>query len=463
MNRPYPRYRPSRVEWLGEVPEHWEVRPLGRMGSFFKGGGGTKADEIEGGIPCIRYGDLYTQHEFCIRGSRAGISEENVGAYRRLRHGDVLFAGSGETIEEIGKSAVNLITERAYCGGDVIVFRPTIEVDAAFLGYAADCRPATYQKVCMGRGVTVMHIYSSALKNLLLPLPPVHEQQAIATFLDRKTGEIDALVAQKRLLIERLAEYRTALITRTVTRGLPPEEARAAGLDPNPRLRHSRVEWLGEVPEHWEIKQLGSAGSFSKGGGGTKEDEVEGGIPCVRYGDLYTQHEFCIRASRAGITEESTRNYQPLRYGDMLFAGSGETIEEIGKSAVSLMDGRAYCGGDVIVFRPSIEMDATFLGYAGDCRLATYQKARMGRGVTVMHIYSSELKHMLIPLPPVNEQRAIAVFLDQRVRWIDDLCSRVVTAIERLQEYRIALVAAAVTGKIDVRDATATEMEGHGA
>ena len=95
----------------------------------------------------------------------------------------------------------------------------------------------------------------------LLPLPPLDEQRAIAAFLDRETERIDALVAKKRLLIERLEEYRTALITRTVTRGLPPEAARAAGHDPSPRLRPSGVEWLGEVPEHWEVKgdQVGDA------------------------------------------------------------------------------------------------------------------------------------------------------------------------------------------------------------
>ena len=89
-----------------------------------------------------------------------------------------------------------------------------------------------------------------------VPLPPLDEQRAIAAFLDRETERIDALVAKKRQLIERLQEYRTALITRTVTRGLPPDAARAAGLDPSPRLKPSGVEWLGDVPEHWEVKEL---------------------------------------------------------------------------------------------------------------------------------------------------------------------------------------------------------------
>ena len=155
---------------------------------------------------------------------------------------------------------------------------------------------------------------------------------------------------------------------------------------------------------------------------------------------------------------QDTHKYKELQYGDLLFAGSGETIEEIGKSAANVIEGPVYCGGDVIGFRPRVEIDANFLGYAADCSTAIYQKACMGRGVTVMHIYSSELKHLLIPLPPINEQRAIGVFLNRQMQRINALCSRVEAAIERLDEFRSALVTAAVTGKIDVRDYRPVEM-----
>jgi type I restriction enzyme S subunit len=463
MRRPYPRYRDSGVEWLGEVPDHWELMRLGRIGSFFKGGGGTKEDETDGGLPCVRYGDLYTQHEYLIRHTRAHIAEDAAANYQELEYGDVLFAGSGETIDEIGKSAANLIDGRSYCGGDVIILRPAVAADATYMGYAADCQPSVYQKACMGRGVTVMHIYSRELKQMLIPQPPLDEQRAIAEFLDRETSKIDGLVGKKRLLIERLKEYRQALITRAVTRGLPPDAARVASLDPQPRLKPSGAEWLGEIPDHWELRQLGRIGSFFKGGGGTKEDETEAGVPCVRYGDLYTQHEYLIRHTRAHIAEDATANYRALEYGDVLFAGSGETIDEIGRSAVNLIEGPAYCGGDVIIFRPTVETDATYLGYAADCQPSVHQKARMGRGVTVMHIYGRELKRMLIPVPPLEEQRAIAAFLDEKLERIDTLVSSVEAAIERLAEYRAALITAAVTGKIDVRGGVPAEPERVGA
>ena len=125
------------------------------------------------------------------------------------------------------------------------------------------------------------------------------------------------------------------------------------GLKPYPAMKDSGVDTLGAVPVHWEVTKLGRVGRFFKGNGGTKEDEVPTGIPCIRYGDLYTRHNYFIHDSRACISEERASDYTPIEYGDVLFAASGETIDEIGKSAVNLIEGEACCGGDVIIFRPT--------------------------------------------------------------------------------------------------------------
>ena len=170
--KPYPETKDSAIEWLGRIPAHWSVTQIGRTGALSKGNGGTKADESVEGIPCVRYGDLYTRHRYFISDTRARISADRLASYTPILHGDVLFAGSGETLDEIGKSAVNLLAEPACCGGDVILFRPAVRVNAEFLGLAADSPQAVYQKHLMGRGVTVMHIYGDALKYLILPIPP---------------------------------------------------------------------------------------------------------------------------------------------------------------------------------------------------------------------------------------------------------------------------------------------------
>ena len=434
----YSSYRASEVEWVGDIPEHWQISRLRRVARL-EAGEGITSEEIDdagdfpvfGGNGVRGFADRYTHEgEFVLIGRQGALCGN-----------------------------VHLARGKFWASEHAVVATPVDAVSAPWLCRVTDAMKLNqYSTAAAQPGLAVDRI--SALG---VPLPPVDEQRAIAMFLERETAKVDALIAKKQQLIERLAEYRTALISRTVTKGLPPDVAAAEGFDPSPRLKPSGVDWLGEVPEHWNLARLGGLGFFFKGGGGTKEDEVDGGLPCIRYGDLYTQHQFWIRQSRSGIAEASTSKYKRLRYGDLLFAGSGETIEEIGKSAVNLIEGPAYCGGDVIGFRASVEVDATFFGYAADCPPAIYQKACMGRGVTVMHIYSSELKHLLLPLPPTKEQKAISAFLDRQMERIAILNARVETAIERLQEYRIALITAAVTGKIDVRDYAPAEMRGSAA
>ncbi len=252
---PYPAYRPSGVPWLGDVPGHWDVVQLGRIGIFSKGSGGTRDDEVPDGISCVRYGDLYTTHKSFISQTRSYVSPEKAAAYTPINRGDVLFPTSGETIEEIGKSAVNLMNTQVLCGGDLIIFRPTIPIDPKFAGYALDCPAAQTQKSLMGRGITIMHIYSGQLKYLWLPLPPLPEQRAIVSYLDHADRRIRRYVSAKRKLIGLLEEEKQAVINHAVTRGL----------DPNVRLKPSGVNWLGDVPEHWETLRVGHFSEIGNG------------------------------------------------------------------------------------------------------------------------------------------------------------------------------------------------------
>ena len=285
----------------------------------------------------------------------------------------------------------------------------------------------------------------ATLASQQLPLPPLPEQTAIARYLAHVDRRIQRYIQATQKRITLLHEFRQATIHRAVTRGLNPDVP----------LKPSGVEWLGDVPAHWEVAQLGRIGRFSKGSGGTKADEVPEGVPCIRYGDLYTSHKYHIRASRSFVTEIDAPNYTPIRYGDILFAGSGETIEEIGKSAVNLIEKPTCCGGDVILFRPEREMDATFSGYAIDCPQSQYQKSCMGRGITIMHIYGGELKYLWIALPPLAEQTAIAAHLNKATAAIDAAIDTARRQTEHMQEYRASLIAHVVTGKLDVRAAAA--------
>ena len=203
----------------------------------------------------MRYGDIYTTHKHFITQTRSFLIPEKATEYTRIRKGDVLFPTSGETIEEIGKSVVNLMDSPVYCGGDLIIFRSTTPVEPRFTGYALDCPHSQDQKSRMGRGVSIMHIYSNQLKYLWLALPPLSEQAAIVRYLDDADQRIRAYVSAKERLIALLEEERQAVIHQAVTRGL----------DPNVKLKPSGVEWLGDVPEHWEVRRIKSLSVVKRG------------------------------------------------------------------------------------------------------------------------------------------------------------------------------------------------------
>ena len=257
--RPYPRYRDSGVEWLGDVPDHWEVRRLEHVARYRTSNVDKKTEDDELPVRLCNYTDVYYGDR--IRVSEAEFMEAtaspNEVARFGLRVGDVLITKDSEDWEDIAVPA--LVDETAddfVCGYHLGIIRSGPAMDAGFLYRAMQSGAVNRQLQTSASGVTRYGLPNAAVGDALLPLPPLDEQRAIAAYLDRETERIDALVAKKRLLIERLEEYRTALITRTVTRGLPPEAASAADLDPSPCLKPSGVEWLGEVPEHWGVRPL---------------------------------------------------------------------------------------------------------------------------------------------------------------------------------------------------------------
>ena len=437
----YPTYKLCSIPQICQIPSHWEVKRLAQMGTFSKGGGGTKDDEAEHGLPCIRYGDIYTSHKYFATQSRSRIHPDRTPNYARIKYGDVLFAGSGETIEDIGKSVVSLIEEEAYCGGDVILFRPTVQVHPRFMGYTLDSPPFAFRKSSMGRGITIMHIYSSQLKNMCIPLPPLDEQAAIVRYLDHANELINRYISAKERLIALLEEQRQAVIHQAVTRGL----------DPTVTTKQSGIPELGAVPRHWRITQLGRLGTFSKGSGGTKDDEVACGLPCVRYGDIYTSHKYFVQRTRSFVARHRAPDYAQMRYGDVLFTGSGETIEDIGKSVVNLICDEAYCGADVILFRANVETQPEFMGYLLDSPQIAHQKSCMGRGITIMHVYGSQLKYLWLALPPPAEQAQIARYLEEATTEVSNAIDRAQRQIDLMDEYRTRLIADVVTGQLDVR------------
>ncbi|MCY3922998.1 MAG: restriction endonuclease subunit S, partial [Chloroflexi bacterium] len=235
--RAYPHYRDSGVEWLGSMPRHWQAVRLEHVASYRTSSVDKKSVDGEIPVRLCNYTDVYYNDHIraCDGPFMAATASAREIASFGLVVGDVLITKDSEDWEDIGVPA--LIRETAadfVCGYHLGIIRCSPTVDSGFMFRAIQSEAVNCQMQISASGVTRYGLPNSAVTDLELPLPPLAEQRAIAGFLDRETERIDGLVEKKRLLIERLEEYRTALITRTVTRGLPPEAARAAGLDPSP-------------------------------------------------------------------------------------------------------------------------------------------------------------------------------------------------------------------------------------
>ena len=435
--RIYPAYKPSGVDWLGDVPAHWEVVQLGRIGRFSKGSGGTKADEVPEGVSCIRYGDLYTSHKFHIRASRSCVSETDALNYTPLRYGDILFAGSGETIEEIGKSAANLIEQSACCGGDVILFRPERDVDAVFSGYAFDCPQSQYQKSTMGRGITVMHIYGSELKYLWIALPPLPEQRAIARYLDHVDRRIQRYIEAKEKSIALLQEARQATIQRAVTRGL----------DPSVPLKASGVEWIGDVPAHWEIRRAKYLYHEVNERSSTGAEEL-----------MSVSHKTGVTPRKKSVTmfrSETNVGYKLCRPGDIVINTMWAYMAALGVARQVGLVSPSYN-----VYRP-IDGEEMNLDYIDPLlRTETYRTEYLVRstGITVsrLRLYPDSFLDIPLLYPPVEEQAAIVAHLGKATAGIDAAIDNARRQVEFMTEYRASLIAHVVTGKLDVRAAAAS-------
>lgn len=445
----YSAMKNSGVDWLGEVPEHWEVLQLGRMGRFSKGSGGTKADEVDIGVPCIRYGDLYMHYKFFIRQSRSYVTPERMGDYTPIQYGDVLFAGSGETLEEIGKSAVNLIEQDAYCGGDVIIFRPAVDVEPRFMGYATDHTQAAHQKACMGRGVTIMHIYGDQLKYMWIALPPLDEQAAIIRLLDYVGRRVQRYVRAKQKLIALLEEHKQAIIHHAVTRGF----------DPRGPLKPSGVEWLGDVPEHWETKRLVHllAERIRNGLYKSRDYYGDGGTPIIQMGEAFAEPIIERTAlDRVHLSEEELDRWA-LFTNDLLFARRSIVFEGSGKcSIIGRLDEQHVYESSLIRVRPNAQLiKPRYLFLFMKSWFSRSQILSITKQVTISGIDGQQLKALTVLVPPLEEQDEMLISLDKKLSKLEIEIVGIRREIELLREYRNQLIADVVTGKLNVNEAAA--------
>lgn len=272
------------------------------------------------------------------------------------------------------------------------------------------------------------------------PVPPLDEQNRIAEFLDDRCAEIDAISSEIQEQINTLEEYKKSVITDAVTKGL----------NPNAEMKDSGIEWIGDIPKNWEVKRTKYASkSFSKGNGITKEDvDLDGDIKCIRYGEIYSKYDIKCRSCVSATNLSKINSPKYISNGDILFAGTGELIEEIGKNIVYTGDEPCLAGGDIIILKHN--QNPIFLNYALCSQYAQTQKSYGKAKLKVVHISAFEIGNVKIALPPIEEQNKIANYLDNKCSEIDGAIEDKQKQLETLEDYKKTLIYEYVTGKKEV-------------
>ena len=436
-HKPYPVYKPSGVEWLSDVPAHWEVAAAKRHFSIQLG---KMLRNTPNGPADAEVSYLKAQHVQWFQVVTANIPTMWANQYETIKfgiqQGDLLVCEGGEggrcaiLHQQIDNCIIQNALHRVRSRGQSL---------NAFLLYVMSTVNAVGWFDVLNEKATIAHFTKEKFDALLIPSPPLAEQRAIAAFLDRETAKFDALVSKKERLIELLQEKRTALISHTV----------AKGLDPNAPMKPSGVEWLGEVPVHWEVKRLKHLGELQGGAGFPHEEQWDTTqeYPFFKVGDMGAEAN-----QREMIEYQHTVSPDTARrLGAYKLPPSTIVFAKVG---AALMLNRRR-----MIVRPSC-IDNNMMGFIPRVPdpdwmlywLSGLDFRKLANPGAVPSVNEGQIREQETILPPLAEQCAIVSFLDQETAKLDNLIAKVHRVIELLEELRTSLISAAVTGKIDIRE-----------
>lgn len=434
--QPYPTYKDSGVEWLGTIPEHWKVKKCKQLSLIKRGASPRPIDDPsffddDGAYSWVRISDVTASNKY-LETSEQKLSELGKSKSIALEPGE-LFVSICATV---GKP---IITNIKCCIHDGFVYFPFIKENREYLFYIFS-GGELYKGV--GKQGTQLNLNTDIIGDIKLPIPPLHEQQKIAEFLDQETSKIDKLITKKERLIELLKEKRTALISHAVTKGLNPDVP----------MKDSGVEWLGEVPEHWEVMPIKFALDIPITDGPHETPELyDEGIPFISAESIKNDRiDFDKKRGFISLEEHKrfSRKYKP-QYGDVYMVKSGATTGNVARVET---EEEFNIWSPLAVLRPNKDVTTTnFLFYAMKSKPFFYSVELSWSFGTQQNIGMGVISNIRIVLPPLPEQQKIAQFLDRETSKIDNLITKTRTSIDHLKEYRTALISAAVTGKIDVR------------
>jgi type I restriction enzyme S subunit len=439
----YPEYKASGVDWLGEIPEQWEVAPLFTV---LRETDRPNEGLIETNLLSLSYGRIVRKDI----DSSEGLLPESFDTYQIVEPGEIVLRLT-DLQNDQRSLRVGQVSERGIITSAYVNLRPVrgmIPSFAFYLLHAADIQKVFYN---YGGGVRQSMRYED-LRRIAFLKPSLEEQCAIAAFLDRETAKLDTLIEKKRALIELLKEQRSALISRTVTRGLSPDAALAAGLNPNPPMKDSSIEWLGEIPAHWDSQPLGYLVTFRSGATPDKgtAEFWDGDIPWVSPKDMKLPliGDAEDHVSTLALTASSLERIPP---GRVLVVVRGMILAH--SFPVALTTALVTINQDMKALACGARLAPAFLFWllTGLARVVVAMTDESAHGTR--RLETSALSKLTIVLPPMEEQEAITRHLQRETDQLDAVATKVEEAIERLREYRSALITSAVTGKIDVRDA----------
>jgi type I restriction enzyme S subunit len=433
----YPAYRPSGIEWFGDVPEHWTLTPLKHLTRFLNGMAFKPEQWSDEGYAIIRIENLNGGDSFnCFDGE--------VPSQYHVRQGDLLFGWSGN---------------RGTSFGPFLWWREGLHYlnQHIFKLYGYECNKSwfywtlksltIYMEEEAHGIIGMVHITKGKLGAVKVPVPPPEEQRAIARFLDEETRKIDDLIEAKRSLLDLLKEKRQAVITHAVTRGL----------DPAAKLKPSGVEWLGDMPEHWGVLALRRhLRSIEQGWSPIAEDRFPVGdewgvlkLSAVKNGRFFPEESKTLSSDTSTVPEFEVRD------GDFLITRAN-TPGLVGEVCVVSNPPSRLLLSDLIY---RIEIDESdlvpeYLSYwlrSGPGRHEITRDAR-GSSQSMVKVAQTHIRGWIIPTPSREEQRELIEYLDAETSRIDNLTRKLENHTALLREYRSALISAAVTGKIDVRE-----------
>lgn len=428
------------LKWIERLPNGWTVQPLKFVAHVQPSNVNKIASDDEIPVRLCNYTDVY-KNEFIVadmefmRSTATSLEIEKF----HLEVDDVIITKDSETADDIAIPAyVKETADDLVCGYHLTMMRPNAaKLSGRYLHRVFGSKELRAQLELAAKGVTRVGIPQDSIGRASIPIPPLPTQHRIADYLDAETLRIDQLIAAKRSMLALLEKKRAALVSQAVTKGL----------DPKAKMKDSGLEWLGEIPAHWEMRRLAQFGPFYKGSGIARADITESGLPAITYGDIYTQYDVQAEQLVKFTSEEVAQKAQQILSGDLLLTGSGETIEDIGKCVVYLGAVPAYAGGDIILLRQTLA-NSHYLSYMLNSPLAVAQKMQMARGDIIVHIYGSSLRNLMFPLPPADEQRRILQFLEKDRKRVEVLSKTLNDSIVLLVRRRSALITAAVTGQL---------------